>query len=83
MDTEPFIVDSLHIQAHLAYWYIIEEIRAARTGVVPRFKTDEELLDLIGVSRESMRLAKCSFRESAKEDKELMAFISENYGTGH
>jgi len=40
----------------------MEEIRSELSGIRLEFENDEELLDLFGLHRESLRLAKCKFR---------------------
>jgi len=63
MEAEPINISSEHIQAHVGYWSMIENVKSCLSGEFIAFKSDEELLDFFGLSHEYLRRAKCKFRE--------------------
>lgn len=69
METEPLTISSEHIQHHVGYWVMIEEIRSEISGVSLNFNSDEEVLDYFGVSGQYLRRAKVKFgKEYAKQN---------------
>jgi len=63
MDAEPINISSEHIQHHVGYWSMIEDMRSCLSGESIVFNSDEDLLDFFGLSHEYLRRAKCKFRE--------------------